>query len=93
MPTVEFHGYSTTDQHDLVALLRESYESLDFREDIVFVLDDRPSTRVESWEGKNLPFVRLHSRSSERLAQLVTLTVPHSDTETIRIGFHERAID
>ncbi len=91
MPTVEFHGFSAAAQAGLVQVLREEFVDLDFRDDIVFVLDDQPRYRVETWGGGEAPFVRIHSRSSERLSALVEKAVPHTDVETMNIGFYEQS--
>jgi hypothetical protein len=90
VPTVEFYGYDAAQQRVLADKLREAFTDLDFCEDIVFVLDAAPTATVESWAGQSAPFVRLHSRVPARLDKLVDRTTPHSDVETMVIGFHER---
>jgi hypothetical protein len=93
VPTIEFHGYDAAQQRLLAERLREAFTDLDFREDIVFVLDSEPTSRVESWSGRAAPFVRLHSRVAGRLEKLVDRAVRYSDVETVIIGFHERRSD
>lgn len=93
MPTIEFHGYSAAEQQLLAERLREAFTDLDFREDIVFVLDSAPTSKVESWSGRSAPFVRLHSRTAGRLEKLADRAVRYSDVETVAIGFYERRSD
>jgi hypothetical protein len=93
VPTIEFHGYSAAQQRLLAEQLREAFTDLDFRDDIVFVLDSAPTSRVESWSGRSAPFLRLHSRVAGRLEKLVDRAVRYSDVESVVIGFHERRSD
>ena len=90
MPTVEFWGYSPEKQYRLMDVLSGLFGELDFHDDIVFVVDERAATKVLSTTGEQRPFMRLLSRSAERLRIMRDLCLPHSDVETVVIGFDER---
>lgn len=70
--------------------LKAGFAELDYHDDIVFVVEERPTRTVIAWNGTQAPFVRIASRSAHRLQQLAALTVAHSDVETVVIGFHRR---
>ena len=88
MPTIEFIGFGADDQQRIHRELRERYGNLHFRQDIVFVIDETPTRRVEAWTYDQAPFVRVSSRSTERLSVLVERTRSLCDTETVVIGFY-----
>lgn len=90
MPTIELHGFAAEEADDVVARARALLADLPYREDIVFD-HSRVGGRVINWAGGDQPFLRVHSRSDERLQELRSLLVSVADVETLIIGFFPRA--
>lgn len=88
MPTLELHGYSAARSKRLVAVARDALASLPYHDDIVFVLGI-PS-RVQAWDGSAKPFVRVLTRKPSRAKAITARLVPHTDVETVIIGFFPR---
>ena len=88
VPTLELHGFSPARSRRLVALAHEALASLPYHDDIVFVLGI-PS-RVEAWDGGEKPFVRVLTRRRSRAQSITARLLPHTDVETVIIGFFPR---
>jgi hypothetical protein len=91
MPTLEFHGYSAEKSEQLLEKLRPGLAHLEYCADIVFSVDHTDGRTVTGWDGTPAPFIRILSRSNEKLAQLQAVALPHSDVETLQIGYAPRA--
>lgn len=88
MPTIEFHGYTPSEQAKLVRDAKARLTELAFRSDIVFVTTDRDNSTVRSWDGESRPFIRVLSRSEDRMQQIRQHLLCVSDVESIIIDFH-----
>jgi hypothetical protein len=91
MPTLELIGFAPDRAQGVRDECRRRLADADFRQDIVFVSELGPGREVIAWSGESLPFVRVSSRSAERLDAIVTALRPLTDVETVLIGFYPRA--
>jgi len=91
MPTLELHGFAPDACDKLVTEVRAVLQDLPYRGSIVF---DRPRSGgwVVNWEGGEQPFIRVCSRSQERLDELRGRLVGFADVETLLIGFFPHAV-
>ena len=90
MPTFEFFGHSQENTQQLISQIKLRLAKVEFCNAIVFVVssDER---KVIDWNRKEQPFIRIYSRSTERLKVLVESLNDLSDIETVLIGFYEKA--
>ncbi|MBA3262144.1 MAG: hypothetical protein H0T69_06690 [Thermoleophilaceae bacterium] len=86
MPTLELHGFAAAAADKLVAEARALLDDLPYREDIVFD-STRAGGKVLNWGGAEQPFIRICSRSQEKLDELRNRLVGLADVETLVIGF------
>lgn len=89
MPTLELHGFDGKSGDEMVAAIRPRLADLPYRDDIVFDTT-RNGGRVEGWDGSDRRFLRVCSRSQEKLDELRDATVPLIDVETVLIGYFPR---
>ena len=91
MPTLELHGFAPDACDRLVMDVRGLLEDLPYRGSVVFDTP-RMGGRVLNWEGAEQPFIRVCSRSQERLDELRGRLTRFADVETLLIGFFPRAV-
>lgn len=89
MPTLELHGFASHAAEELVVNARALLADLPYRGDIVFD-STRAGGRVENWDGRAQPFIRICSRSQQKLDMLCDRLVGLADVETLIIGYFPR---
>lgn len=91
MPTFEFFGYDADQTDKLIAKIKNRLADISYRQDIVFVKHAHDGSKVVSWDNDEKPFVRILSRSSDKLTELSGEIHYLADVETVLIGYFQQA--
>lgn len=90
MPTIEFFGFPQNKIVSMVESIKDRLSQLSFRDQIVFVLKQNEESKVISWDGEELPFIRVLTRSKDRAHMIKSQLTDFVDVEIVYIEFYPK---